>query len=95
MPNGDDLPCSLPPAIISGTAKMRYRQFAVWNFVASIAYALSVAATSYGVGRLATGHHTTEDVAILIFGLALSALIVAMFVRRHRRQKQGKIALDQ
>jgi len=74
---------------------MRYRQFAVWNFVASIAYALSVAATSYGVGRLATGHHTTEDVAILIFGLALSALIVAMFVRRHRRQKQGKIALDQ
>jgi membrane-associated protein len=75
------------PAIISGTARMRHRQFAVWNFVASIAFALSVAATSYGVGRVATGHHSTEDVAILVFGLALSILIVAVFVRRHRRHK--------
>jgi membrane-associated protein len=68
------------PAIISGTARMRHRQFAVWNFVASIAFAVSVAATSYGVGRVATGHHSTEDVAILVFGLALSILIVAVFV---------------
>jgi membrane-associated protein len=75
------------PAIISGTARMRHRQFAVWNFVASIAFAVSVAATSYGVGRVATGHHSTEDVAILVFGLALSILIVAVFVRRHRRHK--------
>lgn len=75
------------PAIISGTAKMRHRQFAVWNFVASIAFTLSVAATAYGIGRVVTGHHSTEDIVVLVFGLALSALIVIVHVRRHRRHK--------
>ena len=77
------------PAIISGTARMRHRQFVVWNFVASIAFTLSVAATSYGVGRVATGHHSTRDILILVFGLALSALIIVVFVRRHRRHHSG------
>jgi membrane protein DedA with SNARE-associated domain len=75
------------PAIISGTARMRHRQFVVWNFVASVAFTLSVSATSYGVGRLVTGHHSTKDIVILVFGLAASALIVIVFVRRHRRHK--------
>jgi membrane-associated protein len=79
------------PAIISGTARMHYRQFVLWNFVASIAFALSVAATSYGLGRVATGHHSTKDFAILVFGLALSGLIVAMFVRRHRRHNSNAV----
>ena len=77
------------PAIISGTARMRHRQFAVWNFIASIAFTLSVSATSYGVGRVATGHHSTRDVVILVFGLALSTLIVIVIVRRHRRHNSS------
>jgi len=77
------------PAIISGTARMRHRQFAVWNFIASIAFTLSVSATSYGVGRVATGHHSTRDVVILVFGLALGTLIVIVIVRRHRRHNSS------
>jgi len=75
------------PAIISGTAKMNRRQFAVWNFVASLAFTLSVAATAYGFGRVTTGHHSPEDVVILIIGLVMSAVMVAILVRRHRRHK--------
>jgi len=75
------------PAIISGTAKMKLSQFALWNFVASLVFTLSVAATSYGIGRLATGHYSPLDVAALVFGLALSALLVFVMVRRHRRHK--------
>jgi membrane protein DedA with SNARE-associated domain len=73
------------PAIISGTAKMRQGQFIVWNFVASAGFALAVAPTAYGAGRVATGHNSTKDVIILIFGLAMSALLVMILVRRHRR----------
>ena len=46
------------PAIISGTAKMKWSQFAVWNLVASLLFTLSVASTAYGVGRVATGHRS-------------------------------------
>jgi membrane protein DedA with SNARE-associated domain len=75
------------PAIISGTAKMKWSQFAVWNLVASLAFTLSVAATAYGIGRVTSGHHSAEDLLILIVGLVMSAVIVAVLVRRHRRHK--------
>jgi membrane protein DedA with SNARE-associated domain len=73
------------PAIISGTAKMKQGQFIVWNFVASTGFALAVAPTAYGAGKVASGHHSTKDVVILIFGLAMSALLVMILLRRHRR----------
>ena len=38
------------PAIVSGTAKMRPYQFAFWNLLASLGWAVSVAASAYGVG---------------------------------------------
>jgi membrane protein DedA with SNARE-associated domain len=75
------------PAIISGTAKMKRSQFAVWNLVASLAFTLSVAATAYGIGRVTSGHHSPEDILILIAGLGLSGAIVSLLVRRHRRHK--------
>lgn len=82
------------PAIISGTAKMKLNQFALWNFFASILFTLSITATAYGLGRVATGHHSTTDIVILTLGLALSALLIAMGVRRHRRHKV-QIAVSQ
>ena len=82
------------PAIISGTAKMKLNQFALWNFLASILFTLSITATAYGLGRVASGHHSTTDIVILILGLALSALLIAMGVRRHRRHK-AQIAVSQ
>jgi membrane protein DedA with SNARE-associated domain len=75
------------PAIISGTARMKFSQFAVWNFLASLAFSVSVAATAYGAGRVVTGHHSAEDVVILVIGLATSIALTVLIVRRHRRHK--------
>jgi membrane protein DedA with SNARE-associated domain len=73
------------PAIVSGTAKMRPYQFAFWNLLDSVGWAVSVAASAYGVGRLATGHHTGHDIAILVIGLGAGALVAFAAVRRRRR----------
>ena len=73
------------PAIVSGTANMRRGQFVVWNLVASFAFALAVAATTYGLGRLFSGHHAWHDIAALVVGLVVGALITVFFVRRRRR----------
>jgi membrane protein DedA with SNARE-associated domain len=73
------------PAVVSGMAKMRPYQFAFWNLLDSLGWAVSVAASAYGVGRLATGHHTGHDIAILVIGLGAGAL-VTVAVRRHRRR---------
>ena len=74
------------PAIVSGTAKMRPYQFALWNLLDSLGWAVSVAASAYGVVRLATGHHTGHDIAILVIGLGAGALVTVAAVRRHRRR---------
>jgi len=80
------------PAIISGTAKMKYRQFVVWNFLASIGFALSVGLSTYGVGRVASGHHSQIDVLALFLGLVASAVIVTITLRNRRRRRQQQVA---
>jgi membrane-associated protein len=81
----------LTPAVVSGTAKMRYGQFALWNLVASFAFALAVAASTYGISRLLSGHDTWHDVATLLLGLLMTALII-VFSRRHRRRVAARRA---
>ena len=75
------------PAIVSGTAKMSPYRFAVWNLLDSLGWTVLVAASAYGVGRLATGHHTWHDIAVLVIGLGIGALFTLVVVRRHRRQQ--------
>ena len=75
------------PALVSGTAKMRPYQFALWNLLDSLGWTASVAASAYGVGRLVTGHHSWHDIAVLVIGLGVGALFTVVVVRRHRRQK--------
>jgi membrane protein DedA with SNARE-associated domain len=75
------------PAIISGTAKMKLSQFALWNFFASCLFTVSVSATAFGIGRVATGHHSRNDFVVLLIGLALSVALTIAAVRRHRRHK--------
>ena len=75
------------PAIVSGTARMPPYQFAVWNLLASLGWTVSVAASAYGIGRLATGHHAWHDIDVLVIGLSVGALFTVVAVRRHRRQK--------
>jgi membrane protein DedA with SNARE-associated domain len=76
------------PAIVSGTAKMRHGQFVLWNLIASLAFSLSVAASTYGLGRLFSGHTSFHDVGTLIVGLLVGALVTVVFVRRRRRAAQ-------
>ena len=73
------------PAIVSGTAKMQHGQFVLWNLLASLGFSVSVAASAYGVGRLFTGHHSPHDIAILLLGLAVGALVTVHFVWHRRR----------
>ena len=80
------------PAIVSGTAKMPPYKFAFWNLLDSLGWTVSVAASAYGIGRLATGHHTWHDIAILVVGLATGALITVTAVRRHRRRTTQRSA---
>ena len=75
----------LTPAIVSGTARMKLSQFALWNLFASLSFTVSVAATAYGVGRITTGHHSVSSILILILGIFISALLTFAMVRRHRR----------
>ena len=79
------------PAIVSGTADMPAYRFALWNLLDSLGWSVSVAASSYGVGRLATGHHTGHDVAILLIGLAAGALVAVAAVRRHQRRRTQRL----
>jgi len=74
------------PAIVSGTAKMAPGRFALWNLLDSLLWTVSVAASAYGIGRLASGHHTGHDIAILVIGLAAGALVTVIAVRRRRRR---------
>jgi membrane protein DedA with SNARE-associated domain len=73
------------PAIVSGTSKMQHGQFVVWNLIASLAFTISVAASTYGVGRLVTGHIAPRDFITLLVGLAVGASVVVWFVRHRRR----------
>jgi membrane protein DedA with SNARE-associated domain len=73
------------PAIVSGTAKMQHGQFVVWNLLASLGFSISVAASSYGLGRLFSGHYSPEDIATLIVGLLVGAAITTLYVRHRRR----------
>jgi membrane-associated protein len=78
------------PAIVSGTAKMKYGQFVLWNLLAAFGFATSVGASAYGIGRVVTGHDTFEDVAILVLGLVVGVVVAVLFVqRRHRSQVPG------
>jgi membrane protein DedA with SNARE-associated domain len=79
------------PAVVSGTARMSPYRFALWNLLDSLGWSLSLAASAYGVGRLATGHHTGHDIAILLTGLAAGTLIAVVAVRRHRRRTTQRL----
>jgi membrane protein DedA with SNARE-associated domain len=80
------------PAVVSGAAKMRHGQFVLWNLVASFAFAVSVAASAFGVGRVVTGHVSLHDIVTLLVGLAMGTLVMVWFVRLHRRRSAARRA---
>ncbi|QIZ39960.1 DedA family protein [Saccharopolyspora sp. ASAGF58] len=74
-------------AMISGTAKMQFSQFVVWNLVTTTAFVLAVGPASYGAGKIVRGHHDPVSVAMLVFGLVVAAVLAWIAVRHRRRSK--------
>ena len=81
------------PAVVSGTAKMHHGEFVLWNLIAAFAFAVSVAASAFGIGRVVTGNTSLRDVLTLLVGLAVGTLVMMWFVRLHRRRSAAKRAL--
>ena len=77
------------PAIVSGTARMRRRQFIVWNLVDSFGFSVSVAASAYGLGKLVTGNLSGINVASLVIGVLVGTLLVGLTIRHHRRARRA------
>jgi membrane protein DedA with SNARE-associated domain len=78
------------PAIVSGTANMKHAQFVVWNLLASLGFAVSVAASADGLGRIFTGHDSAKDIATLVVGLAVGALVAVLSVSLHRHRSAAE-----
>lgn len=78
------------PGIVSGTARMSPYRFAFWNLLASFAWTVSVVASTYGVSKLVTGESTWRDLASLIVGLGVAALVIHFIMRRWRRTSRGR-----
>ena len=75
------------PALVSGALRMKFGQFAVWNFFAGAAFVLSVGPAAYGAGRVSSGHHDWVSVGMLVGGVVVGVLCVVLGVRHHRRYK--------
>ncbi len=80
------------PCLVSGIAKMKYSQFAVWNFLAGAAYVLSVGPAAYGAGKISSGQQSLGSVSSLIIGVVVGAAAVVLAVRYYRRRKARKSA---
>jgi membrane protein DedA with SNARE-associated domain len=75
------------PSIVSGVLEMKFRQFAVWNFLAGTAFVLAVGPSAYGVGKVSTGHHDPASLGMLIGGLAVAAACLLLGSRYYHRRK--------
>ena len=83
------------PGIVSGTARMSPYRFAFWNLLASFAWTASVVASTYGVSKIITAGFTWRDLASLIAGLGVAALVIHFIMRRRRhtsRQRPAAVA---
>lgn len=81
------------PGIVSGTARMSPYRFAFWNLLASFAWTASVVASTYGVSKLVTGQFSWHNLASLIAGLGVAALVIYGLVRRRRRTARHPAAV--
>jgi len=81
------------PGIVSGTARMSPYRFAFWNLLASFAWTASVVASTYGVSKIVTGQFSWHNLASLIAGLGVAALVIYGLVRRRRRTAQRPAAV--
>lgn len=77
--------------IVSGILKMKYSQFAVWNFVVGAVYVLSVGPAAYGAGKAGADEQDGGSLTALIAGVAIGAGCVVLAARYYRRRKARRL----
>jgi membrane protein DedA with SNARE-associated domain len=80
------------PTLVSGILRMKYSQFAVWNFVVGSVYVLSVGPAAYGAGKVAASSQNWESLGALLGGLALAAGCAVLAARYYRRRRARRLA---
>src|SRR5215472_7043806 len=75
------------PCMVSGIARMKRSQFAVWNLLAGAVYVLSVGPAAYGAGKISSSGAGLEGVGPLIAGIAVGVAAFMLARRYHRRRK--------
>lgn len=73
--------------IISGLLRMKFSQFAFWNFIVGALYVLSVGPAAYGAGKVSAGEEDAGSLAALVAGLAIAAGCATLAARYYRRRK--------
>jgi membrane protein DedA with SNARE-associated domain len=80
------------PCMVSGIARMKLSQFAVWNLLAGAVYVLSVGPAAYGAGKISSGAQGLDSVGALIGGIAVGVAAFVLARRYHRRRKARRSA---
>jgi membrane protein DedA with SNARE-associated domain len=83
------------PSIVSGVLGMKFRQFAVWNFLAGTVFVVAVGSGAYGIGRVSTGHHDPASWGMLVGGTAVAVTCVVLVRRHHRRHNARRPSVGQ
>ena len=83
------------PSIVSGVLAMKFRQFAVWNFLAGTVFVVAVGAGAYGAARVSTGHHDPVSWSMLVGGTAVAVACTVLVRRHHRRHNARRSSMGQ
>jgi membrane protein DedA with SNARE-associated domain len=78
--------------LISGTVRMKYSQFVIWNFLAGGVYVLSVGPAAYGAGKVSSGEASLGDVGAILVGTAVGVAAFLLARRYYRRHKARRAA---
>jgi membrane protein DedA with SNARE-associated domain len=80
------------PTLVSGILRMKFSQFAVWNFVVGCVYVLSVGPAAYGAGKVVANEQDWGSLAALVAGLAIAAGCAMLAARYYRRRRARRFA---
>ena len=78
------------PTVVSGLLRMKFSQFAVWNFAVGAVYVLSVGPAAYGAGQAVASEEGGGSLGALAAGLAVAAGCAVLAVRYHRRRQASR-----
>jgi membrane-associated protein len=79
--------------VVAGVAKMRYRDFAVFNVIGAAAWVLSMTLIGYGLGNTIPNlDHHIEKVIVVVVLLSLAPGLVEWVKARRRAARAVRVA---